>query len=75
MTMHSTARNTTTVLTIDDERCQVCDDCAAKHKCRVRAIRTIDPGDPPILDATYCLGCRMCMVACPCGAVVEYSPE
>ncbi len=75
MTMHTTARNTNTYLTIDEERCQVCDDCAARRKCRIRAIRTIDPGEAPILDPTYCLGCRVCVAVCPRGAVVEYTAE
>lgn len=75
MTMRPTARNTNLHLTIDDARCQVCDDCAAKRKCRIRAIRMIDPGEPPILDPTYCLGCRICVAACPRGAVVEYSED
>lgn len=75
MTMHPTARNTIINLTIDEERCQVCEDCAAKRKCRIRAIRTIDPGDPPIIDTTYCMGCRICMTVCAFGAIVEHALE
>ena len=68
---HGTARANITLM-IDDERCMICDSCAAGQICRIRAIRTIDAGEPPYLDQTRCLGCRVCISVCPHGAVVEY---
>jgi MinD superfamily P-loop ATPase len=71
MAANGTARAHITLI-IDESRCQVCDDCAAKRQCRINAIRTIDKGEPPFLDTSYCRGCMVCMRACPCGAVVRH---
>lgn len=57
-------------LSIDEERCQACKRCLAAKVCKVRAIVTIDPGEPPYIDASRCYDCRLCLAACPFGAIV-----
>lgn len=70
---NGTARMTV-LLTIDADRCQVCDDCLARHKCRGNAIRIVDRGEAPFLDTSRCWGCMLCMDACPYGAVIRHDP-
>ena len=53
----------------DPERCQACPDCLAAHSCKVRAIRRIDSDEAPFLEAGRCCGCRVCIPACPHGAI------
>ena len=49
--------------------CQQCEDPACANICPVQAIsRDADTG-AMIVDGDLCVGCRMCMVACPFGAV------
>jgi MinD superfamily P-loop ATPase len=56
-------------LHIDDERCQACRRCVAAKACKVRAIVSLDPGEPPYLDARRCHDCRLCIPACPFAAI------
>ena len=56
-------------LQIDDERCQACRRCLAAKVCKVRAIVPLDPDEPPFLDVSRCYDCRLCMPACPFGAI------
>ncbi len=56
-------------LFIDPRRCQTCRRCLALAACNVRAMRRIDLDEPPYLDAARCLDCRVCIPACPFGAV------
>jgi Pyruvate/2-oxoacid:ferredoxin oxidoreductase delta subunit len=67
---NGTAR-TTIALTIDEDRCLVCDDCVAKQQCRGSAIRIIDRGEAPFLDMSRCWGCMVCVYVCLGGAVVR----
>lgn len=60
------------ILTIDDDLCQVCDDCLARQVCRANAIRVIDKGEAPVLISNYCWGCMACMKACACDAIVKH---
>jgi Fe-S-cluster-containing hydrogenase component 2 len=49
--------------------CQQCEDPACADICPVQAIsRDADTG-AMIVDRDLCVGCRMCIVACPFGAV------
>jgi Pyruvate/2-oxoacid:ferredoxin oxidoreductase delta subunit len=57
------------VLEVDEDLCQVCDDCVAKHECRGSAIRIIDRGEAPFVDMARCWGCLLCTYTCPHGAV------
>jgi MinD superfamily P-loop ATPase len=55
---------------VDDDRCRVCERCAAKSACRTKALMIVDPGEPPYVDGSRCQGCRVCVPACLFGAVV-----
>jgi MinD superfamily P-loop ATPase len=50
--------------------CQVCGKCLARDVCRSKAILRIDPDEPPFIDPNRCYGCRVCIAACPHGAIV-----
>ena len=62
-------------LIIDEERCQVCDVCLAKRKCKGNAIRIIDKGEAPFLDMCRCWGCMVCMIECEYNAIVRRDEE
>ena len=50
--------------------CQQCEEPACANICSVQAIsRDADTG-AMVVDYDLCVGCRMCVVACPFGAVV-----
>ncbi len=49
--------------------CQQCEDPACANICPVQAIsRHADTG-AMVVDGDLCVGCRMCIVACPFGAI------
>jgi Fe-S-cluster-containing hydrogenase component 2 len=49
--------------------CQQCEDPACANICSVQAISRDEETDAVVVDLERCVGCRMCMVACPFGAV------
>lgn len=51
------------------ETCQTCSPCLAAEVCKVRAIVRIDLDEPPYLDVERCYDCRLCIPACPFGAI------
>lgn len=53
-----------------EERCRACRKCVARSECRSKALRQIDPGEPPVVDAALCYGCHKCVPACPWEAIV-----
>ncbi len=55
---------------IDETVCRACPQCLARRVCRTRAITVYDPGEPPFIDSARCYGCRICLPACPFGAIV-----
>ncbi len=57
------------ILQIDRCSCQTCARCQARQVCKPRAIVQLEPGDLPIVDATRCRSCLVCIPACPFGAV------
>ncbi len=56
-------------LRIDDKQCRACRRCLAAQVCKVRAIVRLDPDEPPVLDVSRCYDCRLCLPACPFGAI------
>ena len=61
------------LLHIDDGLCQVCSMCEAAKACNVRAIVHMDPDESPYLDVRRCYDCRICIPACPYGAIMMSS--
>jgi formate dehydrogenase iron-sulfur subunit len=64
------AHKLTVVLSKDDKfmrrLCMNCDDPACASVCPVAALRKTAAG-PVIYEASRCMGCRYCMLACPFG--------
>ena len=56
-------------LQIDDARCRICRRCLAAQVCKVRAIVRLERDAPPYLDVGRCYDCRLCLPACPFGAI------
>jgi Fe-S-cluster-containing hydrogenase component 2 len=56
-------------LHIDLAACRLCRKCLAAQACRLRAIVRIDPDEAPFLDSRQCNDCRLCLAACPFGAI------
>lgn len=50
-------------------QCQQCDDAACMNICPTGAIFLEEETGAKIINHTKCIGCRMCMIACPFGAV------
>ncbi|MBI3164866.1 MAG: 4Fe-4S dicluster domain-containing protein [Chloroflexi bacterium] len=51
------------------ETCRACRTCLAADECKVRAIMRIDDDEPPYIDIERCYDCRLCVPACPFGAL------
>jgi Fe-S-cluster-containing hydrogenase component 2 len=65
----------TAYLHIDPHLCQSCERCSASKTCRLKAIVQIDGGEQPYLDVDRCRDCRVCIPACPYGAIRKIQPE
>ena len=50
-------------------QCQQCDDPACMNICPTKAIYLDDATGAKVLDQDKCIGCKMCMIACPFGAI------
>ncbi len=48
--------------------CQQCEEPACANTCPVQAISRDEDTNALVVDGDVCVGCRMCMVACPFGA-------
>jgi MinD superfamily P-loop ATPase len=67
--IESTKAQTLAIPHVVDELCQACRKCLAREVCRSKAILQIDRGEPPFIDPSRCYGCRVCIPACPNGAI------
>lgn len=47
--------------------CQQCDDPACVHACPTGAVSRLSVGKPVLVDEDRCIGCSMCVQACPFG--------
>jgi formate dehydrogenase iron-sulfur subunit len=50
------------------QQCMHCDEPACASACPVTALEKTPEG-PVVYDASKCIGCRYCMLACPFGAI------
>jgi len=49
--------------------CQHCEEAACALACPTGAVRRLAPGKPVLLDDSRCVGCTMCVQACPFGVI------
>ena len=54
--------------------CNHCEEAACLMVCPTGAIHRAGAGGPVLYDAERCIGCRMCIQACPFG-VITISPD
>lgn len=54
---------------IDDDLCHTCKRCLAAEVCKVKAIMRFDKDEAPFLAIERCYDCRLCVPACPFGAI------
>lgn len=73
--LESTKAQLTAIPHVVDALCQVCTKCLARDVCRSKAIVRIDRDEPPFIDPNRCYGCRVCVTACPHGAIVAGSQQ
>jgi MinD superfamily P-loop ATPase len=73
--LDTTKAQVTAIPHVVDALCQVCGKCVARDVCRSKAILRIDPDEPPFIDPNRCYGCRVCIAACPHGAIVAGDQE
>lgn len=50
-------------------QCQQCEDPACMNICPTNAIYVEEETGAKVINQTKCIGCRMCMIACPFGAI------
>jgi carbon-monoxide dehydrogenase iron sulfur subunit len=49
--------------------CQHCEEAACTLACPTGAVRRLAPGKPVLVDESRCIGCSMCVQACPFGVM------
>jgi len=47
--------------------CQHCEEAACVLACPTGAVKRLSPGAPVLVDRERCIGCTMCVQACPFG--------
>lgn len=50
-------------------QCRHCEEAPCMAVCPTDAIGRLSPDSPVLLDADRCIGCRLCMFACPFGVI------
>lgn len=53
-------------------QCHHCEDAPCRNVCQMSAISRVD--GRTVVDVTRCVGCRLCLLACPFGAI-EFVPQ
>lgn len=55
-------------------QCRHCQDAPCMNVCPADAIHRDSPEGPVLIDNDLCVGCRLCLVVCPFGAI-DMSPD
>lgn len=50
-------------------QCRHCEDAPCVAVCPTEAIHRMSDGGPVLIDEERCIGCRMCLIACPFGVI------
>jgi electron transport protein HydN len=53
-------------------QCHHCEDAPCRNICQMSAISRVD--GRTVVDTTKCIGCKLCLMACPFGAI-EFVPQ
>ena len=62
---------------IQGEACRACKKCLAARICKMHALMRMDLDEAPYVDIERCNDCRLCVSACPFGAISldHFSPR
>ncbi|MEE8360133.1 MAG: 4Fe-4S dicluster domain-containing protein [Candidatus Omnitrophota bacterium] len=50
-------------------QCRQCEDAPCTKVCPSKAIQRLEPNQPVLIDPKLCIGCKMCILACPFGVI------
>lgn len=50
-------------------QCRQCEDAPCKAVCPTKALHREDTGQPVLLNGELCVGCGLCVLACPFGVI------
>lgn len=50
-------------------QCRQCEDAPCTQVCPSKAIERLDPKQPVLIKPELCIGCKLCILACPFGVI------
>lgn len=50
-------------------QCRQCENAPCITVCSSKAIERLDPEQPVLITADRCIGCKLCIIACPFGVI------
>ncbi len=56
-------------------QCRQCEDAPCIKVCPSKAIERLDPQQPVLITPQRCIGCKLCIVACPFGVIKMSNAE
>lgn len=50
-------------------QCRQCEDAPCAKVCPSKAIERLEPNQPVLINPDKCIGCKLCILACPFGVI------